>query len=175
MKPPPPNDELRLETDTHARFTYLAGTMGLTDNDRVLVRAARTALRERLPVITERLSQAMLERPAMYRHFAPDGGVPTREDLRPHLHAWVEGLVALARDDGLPAWMDHVGATHRSGTGNPQIHVPQVQINALLGLLSDLILSEVASLDLPAERRFAIARAFSKLLWIQNDFLQRHA
>lgn len=167
-------DETRLEHDLAYRFGYLASFIGLTDRERALVRAARPALRDRLDHIVTQISAAMLARPAMLRHFALDGGSPQAQLLERHLRAWIEGLIAKSREPGLAAWMDRVGAMHRAGAGDPRVDVPRVQMNALLGLLSDLILAEVQALDLPADRRFEIARAFSKLLWIQNDLIQRH-
>lgn len=170
----PEDSEARLEHDLAHRFSYLASFMGLTERERALVRAARPALRHRLDHIVEQISAAMLSSPAMLRHFALDGGEVQPQRLERHLRAWIEGLISLAREPGLAAWMDRVGAMHRASAGDPRVDVPRVQMNALLGLLSDLILSEVQGLDLPADKRFEIARAFSKLLWIQNDLIQRH-
>jgi hypothetical protein len=168
-------DEARLERDLAYRFGYLASFMGLTDRERALVRAARPALRERQDHIVRQISAAMLARPAMLRHFGLDeDGPPQGQILERHLRAWIEGLIAKSRDPGLAEWMDRVGAMHRASAGDPRVDVPRVQLNALLGLLSDLILVEIQALELPADQRFEIARAFSKLLWIQNDLIQRH-
>ncbi len=172
--PPITIDEARLDQDVEYRFSYLAEFMGLTEHERALVRAARPALRERLDTIVGLIGEAMLARPEMVRHFVSGDAPPNRDILEGHLRSWIEGLVSLARDPSLPGWMDRVGAAHRADSGDPSVDVPRVQMNALLGLLSDLVQGEIARLDLPAPRRFEIARAFSKLLWLQNDMIQRH-
>jgi len=172
--PPSTIDESRLDTDVEYRFAYVAEFLKLTDHERALVRAARPALRERLDTIVGLIGDAMLARPEMVRHFVSGDIPPDRAILEGHLRSWIEGLVSLARDPSLPGWMDRVGAAHRAGSGDPTIDVPRVQMNALLGLLSDLVFAEIARLDLPAPRRFEVARAFSKLLWLQNDMIQRH-
>jgi hypothetical protein len=172
---PEPLDEARLEHDAAYRFGYLASFIGLSERERALVRAARPALRDRLDHIVAQISTAMLARPAMLRHFGLDeDGPPQAQILEHHLRAWIAGLIAQAREPGLATWMDKVGSMHRATAGDPRVDVPRVQMNALLGLLSDLILAEIQILPMPAAQRFEIARAFSKLLWIQNDLIQRH-
>ncbi len=166
-------DEQRLEEDVAYRFAYLAQVMALTDRERALIRAARGSLRERLPFVVDAVRSTMLATPAMARHFADEGEVDP-EVVGRHLRSWIEGLVARARDEDLPLWLDRGGAAHRAGAGDPRIDVPRVQMSALMGLLADCVLAEVAVLDLPVERRFEVARAFSKLLWAQNDLIQRH-
>jgi hypothetical protein len=52
--------------------------------------------------------------------------------------------------------------------------VPLVQMNALMGLLSDILTQTLVESLLDAERTHSTIRAFQKLLWIQNDFINRH-
>ena len=52
--------------------------------------------------------------------------------------------------------------------------MPLVQMNALMGLLSDLLTETILGLDLDEATRFRTVRAFQKLLWLQNDFANRH-
>jgi Protoglobin len=49
-----------------------------------------------------------------------------------------------------------------------------VQMNALLGFLSNVLFEVIASLPLDAATSMKTLRAFNKLLWIQNDFVTRH-
>jgi hypothetical protein len=49
-----------------------------------------------------------------------------------------------------------------------------VQMNALLGFVSDAILCKILSLNLERYLEIATIRAFNKLLWIQNDLINRH-
>ena len=47
-------------------------------------------------------------------------------------------------------------------------------MNALMGLLADILLRTIAELDLAAEKQLQVQRAFQKILWIQNDFINQH-
>ncbi|MBM3458677.1 MAG: hypothetical protein FJX77_09125 [Armatimonadetes bacterium] len=46
-------------------------------------------------------------------------------------------------------------------------------MNALMGLLSDLVAAAVADLGLPSAEQSRTLRAYQKLFWIQNDFISR--
>jgi hypothetical protein len=71
-------------------------------------------------------------------------------------------------------YLDMVGKIHTSKAGNPEIDVPLVQMNALMGFVADALFATIIGLGLePAEERRAI-RAFNKLLWLQNDLINRH-
>jgi len=74
----------------------------------------------------------------------------------------------------LVAYLDLVGRIHSPQAGNRQIDVPLVQMNALMGFLSDVLLDVILQLPLdPVPMRNSV-RAFNKFLWIQNDFITRH-
>jgi hypothetical protein len=77
-------------------------------------------------------------------------------------------------DETAADWMDTVGRMHTTKAGSPAIHVPLIQMNAMMGFMADLFLREVASLDLDADAKLRLAQALSKLLWLQNDLLSRH-
>ena len=47
-------------------------------------------------------------------------------------------------------------------------------MNALLGLISDVLIKTLMELDISNDQKNAVIRAFQKLLWIQNDFISRH-
>lgn len=67
-----------------------------------------------------------------------------------------------------------VGKIHTPLAGSKEIDVPLVQMNALMGFLADVLLDALMQLPLEESSRFQAIRAFSKLLWIQNDFITRH-
>ena len=107
-------DEARLERDVAYRFDDLAEVVGFTERDRALIRAARPALRARIDPIVGRISEVILARPAMRRHFASGPGAPEAALVSRHLRAWIEGLLQRARAPDLPLWLDRVGASRRS-------------------------------------------------------------
>jgi hypothetical protein len=71
-------------------------------------------------------------------------------------------------------YLDWVGRIHTSHAGNPAIHVPLIQVNALFGFVHDALVATVMGLDIPLEKKTAIVRAFTKLLWMQSDLFTRH-
>jgi hypothetical protein len=71
-------------------------------------------------------------------------------------------------------FLDAVGAMHTPNFGSPRINVPLVQMNALLGFVADALNATILSLDLDREAEVRTLRAFSKLLWLQNDLINRH-
>ncbi len=49
-----------------------------------------------------------------------------------------------------------------------------VQMNALMGFVSDALIATILGMGLPRDREVATLRAFNKLLWVQNDLITRH-
>lgn len=73
--------------------------------------------------------------------------------------------------------LDHlgkVGPRHLSRRGNPRLLVPLVQMNALMGFVSDALLSAVLALGLERATEVRTLRALNRLLWLQNDLITRH-
>jgi len=67
-----------------------------------------------------------------------------------------------------------VGKIHTPKAGSSQLDVPLVQMNALMGFVADAITATILSLGLKREDEVNTLRAFGKLLWIQNDLINRH-
>lgn len=63
---------------------------------------------------------------------------------------------------------------HTPKAGSAEISVPLVQMNALLGFVADALASTILSLGLKRDQEVSTLRAFSKLLWLQNDLINRH-
>jgi len=51
---------------------------------------------------------------------------------------------------------------------------PLVPMNALMGFVSDALLSAVRGLGLARETEVRTLRAVNRLLWLQNDLITRH-
>jgi len=47
-------------------------------------------------------------------------------------------------------------------------------MNALLGVVSHALLKSISEWPITPELKFRTIMAFNKLLWIQNDFINRH-
>jgi hypothetical protein len=70
--------------------------------------------------------------------------------------------------------LDMVGKMHTPKAGSQELDVPLVQMNALLGFVSDALVNVIFGLGLDRESEIRIVRAFNKLPWLQNDLITRH-
>jgi hypothetical protein len=71
-------------------------------------------------------------------------------------------------------YLDTVGKMHTPKAGSAELNVPLVQMNALLGFVSDALLNVILGLGLDRQAEIRTVRAFNKLLWLQNDLINRH-
>lgn len=72
------------------------------------------------------------------------------------------------------SYLDMIGKLHTPKAGNPELDVPLVQMNALMGFVSTALTSIVLSFNLDRETEKKTLLAFNKLLWIQNDLITRN-
>ena len=77
-------------------------------------------------------------------------------------------------DGKMVAYLDTVGKMHTARAGSREIVVPLVQMNALMGFVSDALTATILSLGLERAQEVRTLRAFNKLLWLQNDLINRH-
>jgi hypothetical protein len=91
-----------------------------------------------------------------------------------HLARYLTALVTKPYDTKMVQYLDVVGAMHTPSKGNPNIVVPLVQMNALLGYVADALSATILGLDLDRKDEICTLRAFNKLLWLQNDLINRH-
>jgi hypothetical protein len=183
-------DEQRLETDPVYRFEYLVEFIGFTASDAAAVQAMGPHLGPLIPEIVDKTYEKMLAYDATARHFVPrqagfDGTVPgSIADItashpqiqfrKEHLAKYFMQILGRTCDAKFVTFLDMVGKIHTTRAGNAEIDVPLIQMNALMGLLSDILLELIPTLPIDATTAFRTIRAFNKLLWIQNDFISRH-
>ncbi len=91
-----------------------------------------------------------------------------------HLARYLEALVTRTYDDKMVQYLDMVGKMHTPKAGSSALDVPLVQMNALLGFVADALTATILGLRLPREQETRTVRAFGKLLWLQNDLINRH-
>jgi hypothetical protein len=183
-------DEARLESDLGYRFGYVAEFMGFGADDVAAVHAAAPALAPLVPGLVDAVYARLHTYDATWRHFLPrqhgyEGAVPTKlEDLTPdheqiqfrkqHLARYLAGLVTKPYDGKMVEYLDMVGKIHTHKAGAKDIQVPLVQMNALMGFVSDALTATILGLNLDRATEAATLRAFNKLLWVQNDLITRH-
>ena len=102
---------------------------------------------------------------------------PTHDMIRyrkEHLARYLVALVTKPYNGKLVEYLDIVGKMHTAKAGSEELIVPLVQMNALLGFVADALTSTILGLGLERASEVATLRAFSKLLWLQNDLINRH-
>lgn len=183
-------DEARLETDAQYRYDYLADFIGFGPADTALIQAFAPHLGPRIGELVEKTYTKLLNYDATARHFVPrqhgyEGDLPgsvadltaTHPQIRfrkDHLNRYFMQLIGRTYDTKMVQYLDMVGRMHTAHAGSKAIVVPLVQMNALMGLLSDAIMEAIATSPLDSAKSLQTQRAFNKLLWIQNDFITRH-
>jgi len=183
-------DEQRLESDLSYRFSYLSEFVGFGAEDVAAIHAAAALLAPLVPALVDAVYERLHRYDATWRHFLPrqygyEGPVAkTLQDLtddhpmlryrKQHLARYLTALVTKPYDEKTVGFLDRVGKMHTSEAGSAEIAVPLVQMNALLGFVADALTNTVMSLDLERTQEVRTLRAFSKLLWLQNDLINRH-
>lgn len=183
-------DEPRLEADLEYRYQYLTEFMDFTAADVACIHGAAPYLAPLIPEIVEKTYNKLLSFDATARHFLPrQAGFngPTPDNLaalslsnpqvqfrREHLLRYLMQLLGRAYDGKMAIYLDMVGKMHTPLAGNREIDVPLVQMNALMGVLSDCLIEVILGLPLEPAARNSTLRAFNKLFWIQNDLINRH-
>jgi hypothetical protein len=183
-------DEPRLETDLGYRFAYVSEFMGFGADDVAAIHAAAPALAPLVPGLVDAVYVKLHGYDATWRHFVPrqhgyTGEVPAGlEDLTPeheqikfrkhHLGRYLTSLVTRPYDGKMVEYLDMVGKIHTPKAGSKELNVPLVQMNALMGFVSDALTATVLGLNLDRDTEVRTLRAFNKLLWVQSDLITRH-
>ena len=183
-------DEPRLEDDLNYRFNYLAEFMEFGPDDIGAIHGAAQLLAERVPELVDAVYVKLFKYDATKRHFVRrqhgyDG--PLAADVeslsladeviafrKQHLGRYLAALVTKPYDGKMVQYLDTVGRIHTPEFGNRELNVPLVQMNALMGYVADALNATVFDLKLDRETETRTLRAFSKLLWLQNDLINRH-
>lgn len=183
-------DEHRLESDLGYRFEYVSQFMGFSEEDIQSIHAAAAHLAPLVPQLVDAVYDQLFSFDATKRHFVPrqsgyEGAVPeSLETLgldhemiqfrKQHLGRYLANLVTKPYDGNMVGYLDLVGKIHTPKAGSKDLDVPLVQMNALMGFVSDALLQTICSLGLDQDTERKMIFAFNKLLWLQNDLITRH-
>jgi len=183
-------DEPRLEDDTAYRFGYLSEFMGFGPEDVAAIHGAAPHLAPLVPVLVDAVYEKLFSYDATKRHFVPrqsgyQGPIPENLETlkqdhemiqfrKSHLARYLVALVTRAYDGKMIDYLDLVGKMHTPKAGSKNLDVPLVQMNALMGFVSDALVNVILGLGLEREVEIRSVRAFNKLLWLQNDLITRH-
>ena len=183
-------DEQQIEHNLEYRFGYVAEFVGFDAQDIAAIHGAAEYLGPLVPGLVDAVYVKLFNYSSTKRHFVPrqsgyEGDLPTDiESLtldhsmiqfrKEHLGRYLVNLVTRPYDGSLLAYLDLVGKIHTPKAGSTSLNVPLVQMNALMGFVSDALLATILGLGLDRETEVRTLRAFNKLLWIQNDLITRH-
>lgn len=183
-------NEQRLESDLGYRFQYLCDFMGFGPEDVAAIHGAAPALAPLVPALVDAVYTQLNRYDATWRHFLPkqfgyEGAVPKSLDeltmdhemirfRKNHLARYLAALVTKPYDGQMVAYLDMVGKIHTAKAGSADLVIPLVQMNALLGFVADALTSTILNLGLERTQETRTLRAFTKLLWLQNDLINRH-
>lgn len=183
-------DEQSLETELGYRFEYLTEFIGFGSDDIAAIHGSAEFLAPLVPTLVDAVYDKLFSYDATKRHFVPkqsgyEGPVPESLDeltldhemiqfRKQHLGRYLERLVTRPYDGQMLSYLDLVGRIHTPKAGSSELDVPLVQMNALMGFVSDALLATILGLGLDRETEVATVRAFNKLLWLQNDLITRH-
>lgn len=123
---------------------------------------------------------AALPPPAVRLQGVPSSLVELTQDhevirvRKEHLSRYLGQLVTRPYDTKMVGYLDLVGKMHTPKAGSRELDVPLVQMNALLGFVSDALTGAILGLGLDREAEVRTLRAFNKLLWLQKDLINRH-
>ena len=182
-------DEERLESDLDYRFEFLTDFMGFSEADATAIHRAAAELMPRIPELVEATYEKLLQFDATRRHFVPrqygyDGPLPASADSldaadpqikfrKEHLRRYLMNILGNAYDSRMTKYLDVVGKIHTPKAGNKEINIPLVQMNAFMGMLSDIWMRALLEAGFGDEEKRDALLAFNKFLWIQNDFISR--
>jgi hypothetical protein len=183
-------DEARLENDLAYRFAYLTEFMEFGADEIDAIHNAASLLGDRVPGLVDAVYVKLFSFDATKRHFVNpqqgfEGSLPAdveslslEDDViafrKQHLGRYLAALVTRPYDAKMVQYLDAVGAMHTPHVGSKKVNVPLVQMNALMGFVADAINATVLDLGLDRQTEVTTLRAFSKLLWLQNDLINRH-
>ena len=183
-------DENKLESDVLYRVSYLSEFMGFDDGDIKAIHASAAHLAPHVPGLVDAVYDKLFGYDATKRHFVPrqsEYAGPVPKDMesltqdhemiqfrKQHLGRYLTSLVTRPYDSKMIEYLDMVGKIHTPKAGSPALDVPLVQMNALMGFVADAITATLLGLGLDRETEVRTLRAFGKLLWLQNDLINRH-
>ncbi|KAJ3143179.1 hypothetical protein HK100_003857 [Physocladia obscura] len=183
-------DRERLYTDILYRFKYVSEFVGFGDTDIKAIKDAAPLIGPLVPVIVDAVYAKLFtfdvtkkiflqKNDGFHGHLAHSMAELTTDDeqvkfRKDFLAKYLVKLVTAEYDAKFIKYLDWVGKIHTSTPEKKsRINVEYIHCNALFGWLHGFLAETVDKLpelqSVPETRAKTLA-AFSKLLWIQNDF-----
>jgi hypothetical protein len=181
-------DEARLESDLPYRVWYLTEFIGITEDDWKAIHESGEVLGPVVNALVDAVYEKLWKYDATQRHFRRPGSgfkQPVQDDILAIDHPYIEfrkdrlrkylvRLVSGVYDDKFALYLDWAGKIHTANAGAKEIEVPLVQMNALMGFVAAAVVSTLWDTVPEEAKRRRFIEAWNKVLWVQNDLINRH-
>ncbi|KAI8616393.1 Protoglobin-domain-containing protein [Chytriomyces sp. MP71] len=178
-------DRDKLYTDLTYRFKYVSQFVGFDETDIAAIKGAAPLIAPLVPTIVDAVYEhlfsfditkvSMATMLPLTELTTEDDQIKFRKDF---LGKYLVKLVTAEYDAAFVSYLDRVGRIHTNTPGKKsRINVEYIHCNALFGWLHGFLAETIDKLpelqDVPEVRAKTLG-AFSKLLWIQNDFFSMY-
>ncbi|KAH8808780.1 Protoglobin-domain-containing protein [Xylogone sp. PMI_703] len=180
-------DRKSLYTNLDARIQYLHSFLDFSTQDiNALVTGAKY-IKALIPAIVNIVYRKLLQYDITARAFetrstsfegpmdeVPDENSPQLLHRKAFLRAYLNKICSDPTQMEFWEYLDKVGMMHVGlGRAHP-LHVEYIHIGACLSLIQDILTEAILSHPrLPLQRKMALIKALSKVIWIQNDLFAK--
>ena len=184
-------DNEKLDSDLLVRYQYLADFMGFGEEDLKAINGAAPILAQLVPDITAAVYRKLFSYSNTKKYFLQRNEGFTGELASDMEHLGMEHeqinmrrmilgkylgrlVTTSVIDLSFVKYLDYVGKVHTPKAGAQSINIPLLHMNALMGFINDALTIIVINLGLTRDQEITLIRAFTKLLWIQEEFITKH-
>ncbi|KAI8987867.1 Protoglobin-domain-containing protein [Mycotypha africana] len=184
-------DEKKLYTDDKYRYDYIAAYIGFGEKDLQAIQNVAEKMEPLVPALVDAVYVKQFDFDVTKKYFLPknegfNGQVADSIDdltldhpqIKFRKHFLAKYLYRILRgpyDERFLKYLDWVAKIH---TDTPEkaskINVDYIHVNALMGFVSAGIVNSICSLNLDREVEKAALDAFTKLMWVQNDYYAKY-
>lgn len=180
-------DRKSLYTNLDARMQYLHSFLDFSSQDiQALVTGAKY-IKALIPAIVNIVYRKLLQYDITARAFetrstsfegpldeAPDENSPQLLHRKAFLRAYLNKICSDPTQMEFWEYLDKVGMMHVGlGRAHP-LHIEYIHIGVCLSFIQDILTEAILSHPrLPLQRKIALVKALSKVIWIQNDLFAK--
>jgi len=180
-------DRKELYTDLEARIHYLHSFLDFSTRDIEALISGSKYIKQLIPAIVNVVYRKLLQYDITSRAFTtrstsyegpvdelPDENSPQILHRKMFLRGYLLKLCSDPSQMEFWQYLDKVGMMHVGQGRKHPLHVEYIHIGVCLGFIQDIIFEALLSHPrLKMDRKIAIVKAISKVLWIQNDLFAK--
>lgn len=188
-------DHDKLYTDMQYRYKYVAKFIGFTEKDQEMLHKSASVVAGLVPTLVDAVYDRLFQFDATWEHFAYDQeGIKVKDSSKrgdvnqvtmdsevikfrkTMLTKYLKKLVTSEWNVSYLKYLDWVGHIHTTTPlKKSTINVEYIHCNALFGYLSSVVIESLSKCtEWDDDTRVAIASAYNKFFWIQNDFFAKY-